>query len=133
MAGSATSGRAASAPARSTPSTSWPPSARSSSTRSAPGRSGGPRTFRGEALRRIWPVVATALDELAALRGMVDDWAGFLAVTPHERELEALRRHEQTSPPLGAGGFVTELEQRLGRRLRRGEPGRRGREVTEAD
>ena len=64
------------------------------------------------------------------LRGEVGDWGAFLAGGLKERDAEDLRRHERTGRPLGDAGFLTELEERLGRRLR---PGKRGRRKAGAD
>ena len=44
---------------------------------------------------------------------------------------DALRRHERTGRPLGGSQFIAELEHGLGRRLRPGKPGRRGKEQAE--
>ena len=62
----------------------------------------------------------------AAARGNeVGDWRGFLAGGVRERDAEDLGRHERTGRPLGDAGFLAELGQRLGRRLRPGKRGRR--------
>lgn len=36
---------------------------------------------------------------------------------------EMIRRHQRTERPLGSKGFLKDLEQRLGRRLRKRKPG----------
>ena len=51
------------------------------------------------------------------------DWRGFLDSGLKERNADDLRRHERTGRPLGDAGFISEMEARLGRRLR---PGKRG-------
>lgn len=57
------------------------------------------------------------------LTGAVGDWRGFLAGGLQERDADDLRRHERTGRPLGDADFVSELEARLGRRLRSGKRG----------
>jgi putative transposase len=64
------------------------------------------------------------LVSVAPLLDAVGDWRAFLdGGTPGEDALALLRTHERTGRPLGDAGFVAQLEQRLGRRLR---PGKRG-------
>ena len=68
---------------------------------------------------------------VAPLLDAVGDWSAFLAAAPRDGDLDALRRHERTGRPLGGSQFVAELEHGLGRRLRPGKPGRRGKEQAE--
>ena len=60
---------------------------------------------------------------LALVRGLMPDWAAYLAAETPEETLSRLRRHERTGRPLGATGFIGKLEQRLGRVLRPAKPG----------
>ena len=57
---------------------------------------------------------------------MVDDWAAYLALDTDDAELSALRSHERTGRPLGDADFIQNLEQRLGRLLRKRKPGPKG-------
>lgn len=57
--------------------------------------------------------------------GLVDDWAAFLAVSEPPERLEALRSAVRTGRPAGDVAFVAGLEERLGVRLRRRQPGRK--------
>ena len=64
-------------------------------------------------------------DELvtvAPLLERVEDWRDHLEAGLPERARESLRRHERTGRPLGDEGFLTGLEECLGRRLRRRKP-----------
>ncbi len=65
------------------------------------------------------------LTDRAAVAGLVDDWAAFLALEERPERLEALRSAERTGRPAGDPGFVAALEVRLGTTLRRRRPGRR--------
>jgi len=53
----------------------------------------------------------------------VSDWSRFLGTAP-EGELP-FRKHESTGRPMGSEAFIDELEQKLGRPLRPGRPGRK--------
>lgn len=57
------------------------------------------------------------------LPDMIGDWRRFLdgGIAPELTDL--IRRHERTGRPLGSDGFLKDLEQRLGRRLRKRKPG----------
>lgn len=55
--------------------------------------------------------------------GAVGDWRTFLASGLKARDADDLRRQERTGRPLGSTNFQSELEARLGRRLR---PDKRG-------
>ncbi|MEQ8333824.1 hypothetical protein [Nisaea sp.] len=54
---------------------------------------------------------------------MIGDWRRFLdgGIAPELTDL--IRRHEWTGRPLGSYRFLKDLEQRLGRRLRKRKPG----------
>ena len=56
--------------------------------------------------------------------GLIDDWAGWLAVMKAD-EAKALRRQTKTGRPCGPSTFVERLENLLGRALRPGKRGRR--------
>ena len=53
----------------------------------------------------------------------VSDWKAFLGTGLGAKELAAIRAHGRTGRPLGGEGFLTRLEERLGRRLRKAKPG----------
>jgi putative transposase len=88
---------------------------------------------RGHLARRADRLVAA----MTSLLDEAGDWAAFLASGLDDPRLDAVRRHERTGRPLGSEAFVADLEQRLGRRLRpaqRGrKPARREDEGAEAD
>ncbi|MDP6953950.1 MAG: transposase [Alphaproteobacteria bacterium] len=65
-------------------------------------------------------------DDLVAvspLLDMVSDWKAFLAAGLDEADHEALRTHERTGRPLGGETFLSGLEDRLGRTLKKHKPG----------
>ena len=64
-----------------------------------------------------------ALVKVLPLLGLVGKWREFLSQAVPQNQVEALRRHERTGRPLGEQGFVTKLEEALGRMLHRGKPG----------
>jgi putative transposase len=53
----------------------------------------------------------------------VGDWEDFLYAGTADEDLQLLRRHERTGRPLGSDRFVTAVERKLHRTLRRGKPG----------
>lgn len=59
------------------------------------------------------------------LKERITDWAGFLRDPRDDQVDKRLNRHGSVGRPLGSDAFLQELEQRAGRRLRRGRPGRR--------
>jgi putative transposase len=65
------------------------------------------------------------LAAVAPLLELAGDWRAFLRGGLEAAELDAIRRCERTGRPLGSEGFVEELEARLGRRLKKGKPGRK--------
>ena len=66
-----------------------------------------------------------ALVKVAPLLRMAADWKAFLASGLDAREHAALRSHERTGRPLGGEAFLTRLEGRLGRNLKKSKPGRK--------
>lgn len=58
----------------------------------------------------------------APLLDMLSDWEFLLAGTEEER-LNDIRIHERTSRPLGAEGFIEQLESALNRTLKQKKPG----------
>ena len=52
-------------------------------------------------------------------------WGEFLRETPSPDEVAMLRKHERTGRPLGEPTFVGQVENLLGRSLRRNKPGRK--------
>jgi len=72
-------------------------------------------------------------DDLVQARPLLDrvpDWSGFLKSGLADEEWQVLRKHETTGRPLGDDGFVSGLEEKLGRVLR---PGKRGPKIKNAD
>ncbi|MEP2270057.1 MAG: hypothetical protein ABJI23_01930, partial [Marinobacter sp.] len=71
------------------------------------------------------PEKRTAADLIltSGLPDMIGDWRLFLdgGIAPELTDL--IRQHERTGRPLGSDGFLKDLEQRLGRRLRKRKPG----------
>lgn len=68
-------------------------------------------------------------DELvtvAPLLEMAGDWQLFLSGAGDEEQINNIRKHERTGRPLGAEGFVEQLEALLDRQLKRGKPGPKG-------
>ena len=57
----------------------------------------------------------------------VPDWQDFLRQGVDSDEMEAIRTHQKTGRPLGTREFLLEIEQALGRQLRRRRPGARSR------
>ncbi len=57
------------------------------------------------------------------LLDLVPDWKAFLGSGLGAKDLAAIRAHGRTGRPLGGEGFLTRLEVRLGRRLRKAKPG----------
>ena len=82
---------------------------------------------------RHWPWssakahLAGANDELVRVKPLLKrfpDWPAHLKQKLSEEELERLRLHSRTGRPLGSNTFLTRLEEKLGRRLKRKPPGR---------
>jgi putative transposase len=69
-----------------------------------------------------------ALAKVASLLGLVNNWRLFLQAGITEQEAEMMRRHERTGRPLGQEGFISKLENTLGRILRPQKPGRKKKE-----
>jgi putative transposase len=64
-----------------------------------------------------------ALATVAPLLQSVDDWRVFLATAVQAEESDQIRAHETTGRPLGADGFIDQVEKALGRLLRPRKPG----------
>lgn len=65
-------------------------------------------------------------DELVTVSPMLDrieDWRAYLREGLSTAEHQALRRHERTGRPLGSDEFLSDLEMRLERPLKKGKPG----------
>ncbi|MEO9901886.1 MULTISPECIES: transposase [Alphaproteobacteria] len=128
-AGAVIFGRAGSPPSRSTMRISSLRRAMWSSTRYARdlphGRKTGPGQARARAPLSRVPEKRTAADLILTsdLPDMIGDWRLFLdgGIAPELTDL--IRQHERTGRPLGSDGFLKDLEQRLGRRLRKRKPG----------
>jgi putative transposase len=67
------------------------------------------------------------LVRVAPLLKLAPDWRAALARVVREADIDLLRAHERTGRPLGGEAFLTRLEKRLGRILRRRKPGPKGR------
>ncbi len=63
------------------------------------------------------------LVDVAPLLARVGDWRAFLDAGTPAATAKELEMHVRTGRPLGAAAFVRDLEQRVGRRLRRRRPG----------
>jgi putative transposase len=64
-----------------------------------------------------------ALVRVAPLTRRVRDWRSFLDRVIRDEDIELLRAHERTGRPLGDEAFLRQLEEDLGRILRRQRPG----------
>jgi putative transposase len=84
-----------------------------------------PTDWRWSSARAHLHGQADGLTDPALVRGLVDDWAGFLAADERPERLEALRVGVRTGRPLGSPAFLGALEERLGRPLQRRRPGPR--------
>lgn len=58
------------------------------------------------------------------MRDAIEDWAAWLRDPDDDNTLTTLRNHTHTGRPLGSEGFITALEEQLGRILRPKSPGR---------
>ncbi len=58
------------------------------------------------------------------LKERITDWAEFLRDASDDETGDVLARSSSIGRPLGSRAFLEQLEQRTGRRLRRGRPGR---------
>ena len=67
-----------------------------------------------------------ALVRVAPLLELAPDWRRLLKGAIGEEDMELLRSHERTGRPLGDEAFLVSLERSLGRILRRGKPGPKG-------
>ncbi len=63
-----------------------------------------------------WSRVGPQLDR-------VPDWRGLLAEGMTEADLGRLRRHGRTGRPCGAPGWIAQLEEQTGRKLKKSKPG----------
>jgi len=63
------------------------------------------------------------LDSARPFPGPVGDWAAWLSIDIEAATVDTLRRNTTLGRPTGSETFVTELERRTGRRLRRRKPG----------
>jgi putative transposase len=62
---------------------------------------------------------------MSLLNEMIDDWKGFLRLTPSEQDIKTLQQHERTGRPLGSDSFLTRLEKSIDRLLKLKKPGRK--------
>jgi putative transposase len=67
-----------------------------------------------------------ALVQVSPLLQLVHNWRRLLTRVLRDEDLEALRAHERTGRPLGDDTFLTSLEKKLGRILKRQKPGPKG-------
>jgi putative transposase len=65
------------------------------------------------------------LVDVAPLLSRVDDWRAYLASGLSFEEANLLRGHERSGRPLGSLAFLKRLENKLGRVLRKKQPGRK--------
>jgi putative transposase len=66
------------------------------------------------------------LVKVAPLLEMADNWKDILYAGVEDQRFQEIRRHECTGRPLGSESFVERIEGVLGRSLRRGKPGPKG-------
>lgn len=91
------------------------------------GLAGRPQGWRWSSARAHLTGRDDGVVRVAPLLDRVGDWAEFLAAGLDEADHRAIRAGERTGRPLGSDAFVADLEQRLGRVLARGKPGRKPR------
>jgi putative transposase len=63
--------------------------------------------------------------EVGPMIDYIGDWAGYLALDVEEEERLRIQKHTRTGRPLGDAKFARKLEAILGRRIRKGRPGRK--------
>jgi putative transposase len=63
------------------------------------------------------------LVKVEPLSAIIDNWSDFLKTDLTEDQKEAIRRHERTGRPAGSAGFLSRLEKKTKRRLKRQKPG----------
>ena len=66
------------------------------------------------------------LSDTADMKDYIGDWETFLALDIEEAQLSLHRHHSRTGRPLGSAPFILQLEQTLGRFLRKRKPGPKG-------
>jgi len=76
-----------------------------------------------ESLRRAWRIT---LRDLVDMIDSIGDWEAYLALDIEEEQLRLLRQHGRTGRPLGSTPFILQLEETLGRFLRKRKPGPKG-------
>jgi putative transposase len=82
-----------------------------------------PQAYRWSSARAHVRQLSGGLLDDQRLSLLVDDWKTFLGEGCSDAEAGLLRRHCRTGRPIGDEAFIIRLEQRLGRRLRKGKPG----------
>ncbi len=65
------------------------------------------------------------LSRTSLLNEMIDDWKEFLNSTTSEQDAKMLQQHDRTGRPLGSDGFLTRVENSIGRLLKPKRPGRK--------
>jgi len=68
------------------------------------------------------PLVVTS-----PVKELVADWRGFLGGADADQQAASIRRAQRSGRPLGSTDFVDDLEETLGRKLRKGKPGPKAR------
>ena len=71
-----------------------------------------------------------ALVKVSPLLELAPDWRRLLTSAVLEKDLRELRKHERTGRPLGDDDFLVQVEQNLGRVLRRRKPGPKTKRVA---
>ena len=69
-------------------------------------------------------------DQLARVKPLLEiigDWRDFLTGAGEEEQMNEIRKHERTGRPVGTDSFLERLESALGRTLKCGKPGPKGR------
>ena len=82
-----------------------------------------PRAWKWSSARAHLAGVDDGLVKVQPLLKRVGDWKAFLRGGLDEETLEAIRSGERTGRPLGSEKFITRLEKKTGRELKRKKPG----------
>ncbi len=92
----------------------------------------GPRAWKWSSARAHLAGRDDGALRVRPLLGLVPDWKEFLRAGLDEETLEAIRAHTRTGRPLGGERFLSRLEDRLGRTLKKAKPGPKPKTRTKA-
>ena len=82
-----------------------------------------PEDYKWSSIKHHLGIEKSSLVKDALLKGMIDDWRGFLQEELHTNDTNMLKLHERTGRPLGSKVFIEELEKLLSVRLKKKKPG----------